>query len=68
MFFLENLIAKSKEHVVNWLMLQSELVNSIMRASKKYNQKNYATKKGDLWEVDGMGSTRVLPRSNKELS
>ena len=47
-FFLENLIAKSKEHVVNWLTLQSELINSIMKALKKYDQNNYTTKKGGL--------------------
>ena len=34
-------------------MLQSELVDSIMKASKKYDWKGYATKKGDLWEVNG---------------
>src|SRR5437588_8596749 len=28
-------------------------MESIMKASKKYDQKNYATKKGDLWEVKG---------------
>lgn len=47
------MIAKSKEHMIQRLMLQSKLMNLISKASTKYDRRNYATKKEYFWEING---------------
>lgn len=47
------MITKSKEHVMQRLTCQLELVDSIGKVSKKYDRKGYIEKKGDLWKVNG---------------